>query len=85
MYDYIKTCLKNILFIDMEVMKYIYVCVCVCEKECVCVKKDKETCSIACQDLLHKFFFTFFANITGLPGHRNKRKSVFEITKMYYF
>ena len=27
----------------------------------------------------------FFANIIGLPGHRNKRKSVLEITKMYYF
>ena len=28
---------------------------------------------------------TFFANIIGLPGHRNTRKSVLEITKMYYF
>ena len=30
-------------------------------------------------------FRTFFANIIGLPGHKNKRKSVLEITKMYYF
>ena len=27
----------------------------------------------------------FVANIIGLPGHRNKRKNVLEITKMYYF
>ena len=27
----------------------------------------------------------FFSNITGLPERRNKRKSVLEITKMYYF
>ena len=26
----------------------------------------------------------FFANIINLPGHRHKRKSVFEISKMYY-
>ena len=25
------------------------------------------------------------ANIIGLPGHKNKRKSVYEMTKMYYF
>ena len=32
-----------------------------------------------------KIFWEFFANIISLPGHRNKRKSVLEITKMYYF
>ena len=35
--------------------------------------------------LFHTFFRMFFANIIGLPEHRNKRKSVLEITKMYYF
>ena len=35
--------------------------------------------------LFHKILSTFFANIISLPGHRNKRKSVLEITKMYYF
>ena len=35
--------------------------------------------------LLHENKLTFFANITGLSGHSNKRKSVLEITKMYYF
>ena len=35
--------------------------------------------------LLHNIFRMFFANIIGLPGLRNKRKSVLEITKMYYF
>ena len=35
--------------------------------------------------LFHEFFRTWvFSNIIGLPGHRNKRKSVLEITKMYY-
>ena len=28
---------------------------------------------------------TFFSNIIGLPERRNKRKSVLEITKIYYF
>ena len=27
----------------------------------------------------------FFGNIIRLPGYRNKRKSVLEIPKMYYF
>ena len=31
------------------------------------------------------FFRRFFSNIIDLPEHRNKRKSVLEITKMYYF
>ena len=35
--------------------------------------------------LLHEHFRRFFSNIIGLPEHRNKRKSVLEITKMYYF
>ena len=30
-------------------------------------------------------FSTFFSNIIGLPERRNKRKSVLEITKIYYF
>ena len=30
-------------------------------------------------------FRKFVANIVGLPGHRNKRKSVLEITKLYSF
>ena len=29
--------------------------------------------------------FRYFVNIIGLPGHRNKRKSVLEITKMYNY
>ena len=32
--------------------------------------------------LFQEMFWMFFANIIGLPGHRNKRKSVLEITKM---
>ena len=32
-----------------------------------------------------KCFRLFFSNIIGLPEHRNKRKSVLEIRKMYYF
>ena len=38
--------------------------------------------------LFHEFFRTFSADIIGLPGHRNKRESVLEITKklkMHYF
>ena len=35
--------------------------------------------------MFHEFVRTFFANIICLPGRRNKRKSVLEITKMYYF
>ena len=35
--------------------------------------------------LFHEMFSTFFSNIIGLPERRNKRKSVLEITKMYYF
>ena len=36
--------------------------------------------------LSHEMFRTFlFANIIGFPRHRNKRKSVLGITKMYYF
>ena len=36
--------------------------------------------------LFNEMFRTFFfANIIGLPGHRNRRKSVLEITKIYYF
>ena len=30
-------------------------------------------------------FFDVFSNIISLPERRNKRKSVLEITKMYYF
>ena len=30
--------------------------------------------------MFHQFLRTFFANIIGLPGHSNKRKSVLEIT-----
>ena len=29
--------------------------------------------------------FRVFFNIIGLPGHRNKRESVLEITKMYNY
>ena len=35
--------------------------------------------------LFHEFFSTFFFNKISLPERRNKRKSVLEITKMYYF
>ena len=35
--------------------------------------------------LFHEFFSTFFWNKISLPERRNKRKSVLEITKMYYF
>ena len=35
--------------------------------------------------LFHEMFSTFVSNIIGLPERRNKRKSVLEITKMYYF
>ena len=35
--------------------------------------------------LFHENILKFFSNIIGLPEHRNKRKSVLEITKMYYF
>ena len=35
--------------------------------------------------LFHKFFSTFFWNKISLLERRNKRKSVLEITKMYYF
>ena len=32
-----------------------------------------------------KHIDVFFSNIISLPERRNKRKSVLEITKMYYF
>ena len=35
--------------------------------------------------LFHEFFSTFVLNKISLPERRNKRKSVLEITKMYYF
>ena len=35
--------------------------------------------------LLHKIFSTFFSNNISFLERRNKRKSVLEITKMYYF
>ena len=35
--------------------------------------------------LFHEKKFVFFSNIIGLPEHRNKRKSILEITKMYHF
>ena len=35
--------------------------------------------------LFRELFSKFFSNIIGLSGHRNKRKSVLEITKMYNF
>ena len=35
--------------------------------------------------LFHEMFRTFFANTIGLPGCKNKRESVLEITKMFYF
>ena len=35
--------------------------------------------------LFHEIFSTFFWNKISLPERRNKRKSVLEITKMYYF
>ena len=35
--------------------------------------------------LFHENILKFFFNIVGLPERRNKRKSVLEITKMYYF
>ena len=35
--------------------------------------------------LFHEIFSTFVWNKISLPEHRNKRKSVLEITKMYYF
>ena len=35
--------------------------------------------------LFHEMFSLGFFNIIGLPERRNKRKSVLEITKMYYF
>ena len=35
--------------------------------------------------LFHENVLIFFSNIIGLLERRNKRKSVLEITKMYYF
>ena len=35
--------------------------------------------------LFHEKKIKFFSNIISLPERRNKRKSVLEITKMYYF
>ena len=35
--------------------------------------------------LFHEFLSTFFFNKISLPERRNIRKSVLEITKMYYF
>ena len=32
-----------------------------------------------------EFLGFFFANIIDLPGRKNQRKSVLEITKMFYF
>ena len=43
------------------------------------------TCIVVIYTLFHEFVSTFFSNIIGLPERRNKRKSVLEITKMYYF
>ena len=36
-------------------------------------------------NLSHEIFRTFFDNVIGLPGHKNKRKSVLEIKTNYYF
>ena len=36
-------------------------------------------------NLFHEFFSKFFSNNISFPEPRNKRKSVLEITKMYYF
>ena len=33
--------------------------------------------------LFHEFIFMFFVNITGLPGHRNKRKSVLKSVSIH--
>ena len=35
--------------------------------------------------LFHEQISTYFGNNISLPERRNKRKSVLEITKMYYF
>ena len=35
--------------------------------------------------VFHEHVSTFFLNKISLPERRNKRKSVLEITKMYYF
>ena len=42
-------------------------------------------CNAAYYTLFHEIFSTFFFNKISLPERRNKRKSVLEITKMYYF
>ena len=47
---------------------------------------EKDYFTILCNyTLFHEFFSTFFWNKISLPERRNKRKSVLEITKMYYF
>ena len=38
-----------------------------------------------CSACSTKMFRRLFSNIIGLPERRNKRKSVLEIKKMYYF
>ena len=47
------------------------------------------TCYRKCQNyfytLFHEKCSTFFSNNISFPERRNKRKSVLEITKMYYF
>ena len=52
------------------------------------VNKCKKYCVLLCcfiYTLFHEFVSTFFWNKISLPERRNKRKSVLEITKMYYF
>ena len=44
-----------------------------------------KTASVLNYTLFHEKISKFFSNIIGLPECRNKRKSVLEITKMYYF
>ena len=39
----------------------------------------------AIYSLFYEILRTFFVNIIGLPWHRNKRKSVLEIPKMFSF
>ena len=48
-------------------------------------KGDNSALNNVTYTLFHEIFSTFFLNKISLPERRNKRKSVLEITKMYYF
>ena len=90
-YIVIMFCLRLVYTIIMFCLRPVYtVLLCFALEQftqllCFALEQFTQCCYALPYTLFHEMFSTFFKNKISLPERRNKRKSVLEITKMYYF